>query len=157
MKKLIALSVVIAAGLLLLCIPPAGAQQYSYTALNTSTDTNSTIPASSQTNIAAMFGATKYDEFVLSCSFKLMGAGTSALTFQWDMSPDGTAWTSVKNGDTHGWFTGPSANGTTTVYWNTNIPVHSMGFYRLNYITNGSATVVTNLDLRCYVKPRRNG
>lgn len=144
-------------GLLLGLALTSQAQQYTYTALNTATDTNSTIPASAATNIQATFTCTRYDEFVLAVSFKLMGAGTSALTFQWDYSPDGTAWTSVKDGHSHGWFTGPSANGTSTVYWNTNVPINSFGYYRINYITNGSASVVTNLDLRAYVKPRRNG
>lgn len=141
----------------LACAVSAFAQQYAYTALNTATGTASTIPASAATNIAATFTATKHDEFVLAVSFKLMGAGTSTLDFQWDYSPDGTAWTSVKNGNTHGWFAGPAGNGTSTVYWNTNIPIASHGYYRINYITNGSASVVTNLNLRAYVKPRING
>lgn len=135
----------------------AFAQQYSYTQLNTATGTNSTIPASSQTNIAAVFTATKHDEFVLSVSFKLMGAGTSTLDFQWDYSADGTNWTSVKNGNSNGWFAGPAANGTTQVNWNTNINLATFGYYRINYITNGSASVCTNLSLRAYVKPRING
>lgn len=143
--------------LLTLGLFAASAQQYSYTALNTATGTESTIPASAATNINATFTATKYDEFVLSCSFKLMGAGTSSLDFVWQYSPDGTAWTSVKNGDSHGWFVGPSGNGTSTVYWNTNITLKTHGYYRISYITNGSAAVVTNLNLRAYVKPRTRG
>jgi len=118
------------------------------------TGVNSTIVASSFTNGGYVLNCTKSKAFTLAVSFKLMGAGTSALDFQWDLSPDGTNWCSavgVQPG-AKGWFGGPVGNGTTPVYWQTNIDVGTAGYYRIQYITNGSAAVVTNLLIKAYTK-----
>lgn len=119
------------------------------------TGVNSTIVASSYTNGGYVLNCTKNSQFTLAVSFKAMAAHTSTLDFQWDLSPDGTNWHSAVNGNAKGWFVGPTGNGTTPVYWQTNIDVGSAGYYRIQYITNGHAAVVTNLLIKAYVKTVR--
>jgi hypothetical protein len=119
------------------------------------TGVNSTIVASSYTNGGYVLNCTKVDKFNLDVSFKLMAAGTTALDFAWDTSQDGTNWCTVLDGKQKGWFGGPAANGTTPVYWSTNIDIGMNGYYRIRYITNGSANVVTNLLIKAYTKTAR--
>jgi hypothetical protein len=151
MKKLI-----LGLGLFALC-SFAVAQQYDYVQINTRTGTASTIPASAATNINAVIPCTKYTDFLLSVNFKAMAAHTSALDFRWELSPDGTNWPAIATAGNSGWFGGPVGNGTTTVQWSTNVTMNSAGFFRISYITNGHAAVVTNLDIKAYYKPKRNG
>jgi len=154
MKQIIQLLSVV---VLLALASVAPAQQYTYTQINTATGTASTIPASAPTNINAVITATKYTDTYLWVGFKLMAAGTSALDFRWEYSADGSTWPAIATAGNSGWFGGPAGNGTTMVYWGTNLTFNAAGYYRISYITNGSANVVTNLSIRSYVKPKRTG
>lgn len=151
MKHLITLLLTLA------CTVPVFAQQYKYVQVNTATGTASTIPASAPTNINATVTCTKATDFYLWLTFKGMGAGTSALTFRWEKSADGVTWPAIATTGNSGWFSGPVMNGTTTVGWGTNITMDAAGFYRISYITNATAEVVTNLNIKAYFKPTRNG
>ncbi len=120
-------------------------------ALDGSSTTNQCIGVNSATNYTQTIPLTKYGDIGLQMSFKLMAAGTTAVTAVFDGSGDGVNWV-------------PSAvvfpvtaSGTTAVSGYTNVTLNSLGYLRLNYITNGNNAVLTNLNLRVVYKPNRYG
>jgi hypothetical protein len=152
-------NILLAAALFAAAATSATAQQYGQIG-SWGNGLTTTIVGGMASNVNATITATKWDEFNLSIRFKLDGAGTDAITLRWSMSPDGTATnrTTLKNGDTHGWFSIGAANGTTAVVFNTNITMHSHGYFHIDYITNGvAAQAITNLYIRAYGKPKRQG
>lgn len=113
-------------------------------------------PASGTTNINGTITATKWAEFALAIDFALVGAGSTALDIAWTTSVDGTNWATTKDPYRAGWFS-ITPNGTSAVSWNTNITMNSVGYWKMTWITNGSASAITNLSIRAIGKPKRQG
>lgn len=162
---------------------PAGAApgangQYGYIALGgydwTGSGTSYTIPASAATNIMAITNgaarpawviSTKFDEFNLQLAWKphTQPSATGPLSVRWFRSDDGTNWPTIGVGGTNsstGWFIACAVDLTnaTTVRaaFQTNIPMGSAGYWGC-IITNGTDSVLTNVDVKVYVKPKRTG
>ncbi len=94
---------------------------------------------------------TRFDGTAIQLSAALMGAGTSAITAVFDASNDGTNWVSPYT------FLTVTAAGTTGVSTGTNLVNQHWGYLRLNYVTNASNAVLTNLLVTYSRKPIRAG
>jgi hypothetical protein len=94
---------------------------------------------------------TRFDGTYIQMSAALMGAGTSAITAMFDASNDGTNWVSPYT------FVTMTAAGTTAVSSGTNLVNQHVGYLRLNYVTNASNAVLTNLLVTYSRKPIRAG
>ncbi len=143
--------------LLALCSTPARAQQYSPTTLWSFAGTWTNVVGAT-TNLAAGVTLTKYDQFNLEFYFTGTNAAmttTLGYSVAWQTSDDGVNWGTVDN-HSRGWFSIPTTNAITCV-WNTNITAGSYGYWRINYLTNSAGQCITNLGVRAYVKPKRNG
>lgn len=150
-KKITFIPALIFAGML-----TAPAQQYGL--LSTIANGSTYIAgASAATNIAGTVTCARWDEFDLEVSFKMMAAGTSNIDLAWSTSNNGTTYATVKDQSAAGWFTMCIGDGTTLVSWRTNITMHSAGYWKLDYLTNGNTAVITNLTIKAYGKPKRQG
>ena len=132
-------------------------EQYESTTLYAFTGTATNVVGQA-TNIAASVTLTKFDEFVF--EFRATGtnaAGTSTGGFgvAWEKSSDGSNWGTVDTISRH-WFRIPTTNLITTVF-STNIVVSSGGYWRLSWLTNQSDHCVTNMSIKAWTKPRRQG
>jgi len=143
-----------------LTIGAAQAQQYGLlTTLESHQATNGWATGTAS-NLAAVVTLTKWDEFVLevinTCS-NAVGAGT--MSIQWDVSADGVNYPGTSgtvDGKNRGWFSIPITNANQTI-WTTNITVNSIGYWRANWVTNIAGQFSTNLTIKAYAKPKRQG
>lgn len=106
------------------------------------------IPAAT-TNTATTYTLGRFpgSQTAISADVKLNGAGTSAVTFIFDRSLDGSNW------DTGTTYTlSITANGTNTVTGITNLTVGGVGYLRLKSLGNANASAVTNLTMKYTVK-----
>ena len=139
----------------------AGAQQYqavpvavtngsslAWTGMNGPTNA---IAATTTNTCASVVALTKYDEVAIELTGKLVGAGTSAINSTWSVSSDGSNFTAAR------YVISLTAAGTTTQTWVTNLNVGAVGYLRLDTIGNANATAATNVAVRVWVKPKRNG
>jgi len=115
------------------------------------------IAGSTASNFAAAVTCTKWAEFDLEISFKMVAAGLSNIDLAWSTSDNGTTYATTKNQNAAGWFTAAVGNGTTTVLWRTNVTMNSAGYWRLDWLTNGDIVALTNLTIKAYAKPKRQG
>lgn len=79
-------------------------------------------------------------------SFKLIGAGTSAVVFKFDESVDGTIW------DLAAHTISVTASTTNVVTTLAPITLGAIGYLRLTTIENPNATAITNLTLKYVTK-----
>jgi len=103
------------------------------------------------TNYPTVLDLTMWGEFGFYISFNLDGAGTSAVKFNLDTSPDNIHWS------TNAVSLSITAAGTTSVNLYTNLTAASTGFYRLSSGANANASNVTNLTIIPDLKPNRYG
>jgi len=147
----ILLAAVAAVALLALCTPHAAAQQYGILSQLYDGGTNNIAATTTNSAVAKIIGVTKYDDLALDIKFSLTGAGTSNIVFKLDEGTDGVNWLANTRTITM------AANGTNAVYLPTNYTVNAMGYLRLNVVENPATNAITNLQIRAYVKPKRNG
>jgi len=137
--------------LTLFVIPAAEAQQYDILSTLYAGGTNNLAAATTNSTAAKVIGLAKYDQVAIDIKFKLVGSGTSDVVFKLDEGLDNSNWVANKR------TIAVTANGTGTVYFCTNYTVDTTGYLRLNVVENPNASAITNLQIRAYVKPRRNG
>jgi hypothetical protein len=135
--------------LLALLAPAARAQQYTVTTLST---TNAYAATSTNAVTDANVNLTKHDLVALEVSFKLTGAGTSAVLFNFHESLDGTAYD-----DTAVQALSLTAAGTTTVRAIVPVNAGAVGYLGLRSVGNPNASGLTNLVIRAATKPKRQG
>lgn len=75
-------------------------------------------------------------------TFKLQGAGTSAVVFKFDASLDGASW------ETAAYSVTATAAGTTAVTKNGNFDLGALPYVRLSSVENPNASAVTNIVIR---------
>lgn len=97
------------------------------------------IAASANNSYAAPIVLTKWGYVAIEPVFKLMAAGTSAVTFTINQSEDGTNFVQL------GQFA-VTAAGTTTVTGLTNYTLFAPGYLTVN-VANGNTAIVTNLQI----------
>lgn len=132
-------------------------EQYGATTLYSFAGTDTNIVGQA-TNIAATVTLTKWDQFFLefrATGTNSAGTATTGWALAWQHSADGTNWGTV-DGISRGWFAFPSTNQITTIA-TTNIVVNSAGYWRLNWVTNNTGHHVTNMSIRAWTKPIRQG
>jgi len=163
-KRLFMLILALIALLAMFASPPeASAQdQYSATTLYSFAGTDTNVVAGT-TNLGAsanggVVSLTKWDNFVL--EFRATGTNaalttTLGYTVAWQTSADGTNWGTVDNIN-RGWFSIPTTN-VNPIAWTTNITVNTIGFWRINWLTNSSGQCITNMAVRAWRKPLRSG
>lgn len=110
-----------------------------------------TINVNTASNYTQTIGMTKWDQCALQLNAKLMAAGTSLITAVFDASCDGTNWIPGYQ------VLQVPGNGTTTVTTSTNVTMNSIGYLRLNYVTNANNAILTNLTILVTTKPSRTG
>jgi hypothetical protein len=134
---------------------PARAQQYR--ALHTFWDvanfTNLTATAS---NLASTVSLTKTEKWTLWCVIGVTNPAAGSLALQWDCSADGTTFLTTNNpaaSGSSGWFSIPLTNSGTKIVWATNITADSLGYWRLNWLTNSAGQSITSITVQAYSKP----
>lgn len=145
MKEMIKMAAVMAA----LLAVTAGAQQYRWVSVGCTNN----VPNNSTTteNLGSVINCTRYNEVALDLSFKLTGAGTTACTFKFLRSVDGTNYNAVAPIEI-----AIAPNGTTAVRTNLNVTMGAIGYLKLGSITaatNGQA--MTNIVVGYAFKPNR--
>jgi len=115
---------------------------------------NIAIASGGSSNVAAVVGCTRYDEFALQINFKLMASGTDPVTFTWCTSNDGVTYCTTGSGQ--GTFT-VAANGTTPVVFTTNMVMNSVGYFQISSIAGSTNAITTNLTVNAFFKPRKRG
>jgi hypothetical protein len=141
-------------------------EQFGYTALGGADGGTYYIAASATTNGGASsytFTATKFDSFGLSVSWTPRTSADGKVDIAWETSPDGVLWpaqlTGATNSNQRGYLqlgnNATNAAGQALVFTNFTIP--SAGYFRIVAITNTSAVILTNVAVRAYFKPRRQG
>lgn len=140
---------------LALLIYPAPAQQYGPIATLAPGDTY-ILNASSASNLNAVVPCMKYDSFDIELGFKLMTPGLLSMDMKWDTSYDGTNFVNTGTAG-QGYFKACLANGTNPIVWRTNILAYNYGYWRLSWFTNLNTNVATNLLIRAWAKPKRQG
>lgn len=159
-SKVLKLLAVVA--LLALCSPAAKAQQYGSIATLWNAPNATNVAAGGTSNLASVVTLTKYDNFALQFDLIATNATAAAGTFDvyWDTSADGLNYSGAsKPGGfvgSSGWFGVPVTNSLRTTFV-TNITVNSVGYWRINWITNNSGVCFTNMLIRAYAKPKRQG
>jgi hypothetical protein len=141
----------------LLAIGAVAQEQYSATTLYSFAGTDTNVVGQT-TNIAAAMTLTKFDSFFLefrATGTNSAGTATGGFALAWQHSADGSNWGTVDTMSRH-WFGIPTTNLITTVF-TTNITVNSAGYWRLNWLTNNRAHCITNMSIKGWVKPRRQG
>lgn len=124
---------------LLVLVFPAAAQSYSVNSTTLAGGTNNVPLASTNAAVAIVIPVVRANNVAITASFKLTGAGTTAVVFRLDESVDGSTWES----SAHSLSVTPA--GTTTVVGVGNVAVNGIGYLRLQTIENPNATSVTNL------------
>ena len=168
---------IIAAGALLLaCLTPAARAQdqlgYQYLGPYNGANNLSTILLSSSTNLSAVntnssasnnvVTLTKFADFELDILFKPSNNVSNALALRWSTSMDGVYWperSAGTNDQISSWFAISGANVTNSagwVYWHTNITANA-NYWRLEWITNGAASSLSNVVVRAWKKPNLRG
>jgi hypothetical protein len=116
--------------------------------------TNAVCPATAATNYYITLPQVQnYGDLIVTFGCKqLSGSATDNCKCVIDGSDDGVI------------FNRPSlavitvaASGTTFVLGGTNIVINSMGAVRVAYVTNGCATIMTNITVKAVYKPKRFG
>ncbi len=160
-----------ALALLALCSNPAAAQQnpnaqYGYTTLHVEGTTNGIANAAATNIHVTALGTngvtlTKWGDFTLNVDGFSAGALTNGmLDFRWSTSADGTSWNTnatLNASEGAGWFSLGVNTGGSRFIMNTNITVNSIGYWRIDFITNRTGLTVSNMTIRAYLKPRRTG
>lgn len=127
----------------------------------------SAFPTGTASNIAAqvtteIVNCTKHDQFTfaLFTTPNATGAqGNVALGVRWSVSADGVNWpaTAIDVAGQTGHFTIPLTNNTGQITWQTNITMNTLGYWRLDYLTNNHSGSLTNGHIKAWFKPQRNG
>lgn len=116
------------------------------------------IPGNATNLSAAVIDCRNYKEFVLSinCGLTNPSAG-GTLDFQWTTSSDGVNFCSIPVcPKASGWFSVPLTNGGTNFSFSTNIVVDSIGYWRINWLTNNTLGAhATNFLIQGYQKPEK--
>lgn len=141
------------------------AQVYESTAIYSQHGTNLLVTTTNLGAVAAssVITVTKHDNFGLSIYTKGSNANNTAnLAVTWQISGDGTTWpTYINQAGVAGWFSVPlsnAANGAMqSVYFVTNITAPANGYWRINWLTNESGIVITNLVIKKILKPVIDG
>jgi len=111
------------------------------------------VPNNSTTteNLGSVINCTRYNEVALDLSFKLTGAGTTACTFKFLRSVDGTNYNSVAPIEV-----AMAPNGTTAVRTNLSVTMGPIGYLKLASITAATnAQAMTNIVVGYALKPSR--
>ena len=152
--------VALALALLLAVVPQVKAGDYAVqgTFMNVPV---ASMATAGRTNLNAAIDVTQVSDFALSVFTVSSTAvsGASPFVIKWQTSLDGSNWNATTNdapGTAQGWFAVPSSTGGGfTNYWTTNITVNSIGYWRINDITNSTGQTLTNIVIRGYIKPKR--
>jgi hypothetical protein len=134
---------------------PAKAQQYRvlHTFWNVGDFTNATATA---TNLASTVTLTKTDKWTLWVVVGVTNPAAGSLALQWDCSADGTTFLTTNNpavSGSSGFFSIPLTNSGTKIVWATNMTADSLGYWRLNWLTNSAGQSVTSIVVQAYAKP----
>jgi xanthine dehydrogenase molybdopterin-binding subunit B len=137
--------------LLLAFALPVAAQQYTVTTVACTNNVPNTTTTTA--NLGSAVTLTKYDEAAVQIDYKLNAAGTTACTFNFVTSVDGSTY-----GTTSAHAVVFAPNGTTLVSTNLNITIGSKGYLKLLSITAANNTAdMTNIVVKVSVKPKRQG
>jgi hypothetical protein len=136
---------------MLFSVPDTHAQQYDISALTLATN-GLEATAGVTTNTTAVITATKYDELALSVTGAATGANTGNLIVYFTGSVDGTNYSRYPIHSVS-----VIMNGTTAVTGVTNVPLGSVGYLRVDSMTNSGAAAITNITIRVGKKPRKDG
>lgn len=132
-----------------LCLfaPPEAHAQLDIQTTTLNGGTNNIAATTTNSTMAIAITPVRSSYVAIQPSFKLDGAGTTAVTFEFDESIDGSTWNASK----HTLVVTPA--GTSTVTAATNITVGAVGFLRLQIVRNPNASAITNLTLKWSQKP----
>lgn len=140
MKKFNSLLAAITAMAALLLAAPAAQAQYILGAVLGGT--NNVAATTTNTSFTTVVQATKALDIAIQPSFRLTGAGTSAVVIKFDESNDMLNWKVAARSIS------VTANGTNTVSNVANFTVGGVGYLRLSQVENPNATAVTNLTVK---------
>jgi len=127
----------------------AGAQQYRWVSVGCTNN----VPNNSTTteNLGSVINCTRYGEVALDIEFKLTGAGTTACTFKFARSVDGTNYNSVAPIEV-----AMAPSGTTAVRTNLSVTMGPIGYLKLSSITAANnSQAMTNIVVGYALKPSR--
>jgi hypothetical protein len=158
MKKLLQHIMLLA--LLALCLPQARAQQYASTTITNNTGAAVSWGTGTATNWNAAVSVPKFGDFALTVRVAQADTAGAAGTMdvRWSTSIDGTTWANGLNASgSSGWFSVPLTNSGAVITWNTNITLNSVGYWRIDWITNASGKTLTNFNVKVTTKPKRFG
>lgn len=122
------------------------AQGFDFLTSSLSGGTNAVAAASTNSVTAPAFTAVYSSDIALQPSFKLQGAGTSAVVFKFDTSLDGTVWYA------NAFTISITPAGTAQVSKVATQTLGSIPYVRLSTIENPNATAITNLMLNASMK-----
>lgn len=150
----------LAAALLALGSLTSHAQQYNFATVTNNTGAPLAWTTATASNWNSSVSLTKFDSFVLET-----GVGTAStaaggtLDIRFSTSNDGINWTTGLNQPgASGWFSLSPTNSAAGMAWSrTNIVVGSIGYWRIEWVTNNTGVTLTNFTIRAYVKPKRTG
>lgn len=125
--------------------------QKQFWAVNNFTNVTGTV-----TNLASVADVTQYNDF----QFVVFGAATNAcagtLDVVWTTSGDNSHFCSAVCPQNRGWFSIPLTNLGTAFAWQTNVTVTSLGYWKVDYITNSAGQSITNITVNAYAKPTKH-
>ncbi len=113
------------------------------------------------TNLSAnVVDCTKNTEFTLDVQIYQTNASAGSFNIPWETSADNSHWGGTNNPFCAGVFNIPLTNSTfsasgTSIYWRTNFPINSVGYFRILYGTNLGSAQITQAVVRAYTKPAR--
>jgi hypothetical protein len=116
---------------------------------------NINIASGSSSNVAAVFGCTRYENIGVQVDFNLTGAGTDPVVVTWCTSQDGTNYCTA-TGSYKGNFS-IAANGTTHVTLVTNLAVNAVGYFQVSSIAGSTNAATTNVYVSVWTKNRAHG
>ena len=125
-------------------IAMAGNALAQYTLQSTSLNGGTANVAAATTNAVTtpVLTVVKSSDVAIQASFKLTGAGTSAVVFNFDESIDNSSWKSNSR------TLSVTPAGTTTVVNMGNYTLGGAGFLRLSSVQNPNSAAITNLVLK---------
>lgn len=150
----------------LLAVPAFGAGELDYQA-HTIYTIASAFPTGTASNIAAqvtteIVNCTQHDAFTLQLftTPNATGAqGANNISIRYSISADGENWPAgiIDKAGVQGWFDIPLTNNTGQITWQTNITMNTIGYWRLDYMTNNHSGSLTNGFIKAWFKPKRSG
>lgn len=141
MKYLIAIAALVA-------FTFSASAQTPVTVLDGGTNNIAASTLKSVTNSSIVLGRFPGGNTAVAASYVLDGAGTSAVTFVFERSVDGSTWDSATTYTLAG-----NANGTARVANTTNFVIDGFPYLRVKTMQNTNSASVTNLTLKYTIKP----